>query len=220
MRPFTLTALQEFLAILRNGGVEYIEHDRRLRELLSASLDLGFVQRLGSGYVITERGLAFLSAVANRDANTVHAILMESMEPYRRIYELISSGVTKPSDLALATGYNAVIIDVVLRLIGEVEGLGSGEVNEGLYGRFEKVLIDKYRALSRRFWSKYVPISELLNEVRRESHIPPRLINKLLEEFVRRWGSKVVLVNAPSTGGKNFVELFGRRYAYILIEVS
>ncbi|ADN49597.1 hypothetical protein [Vulcanisaeta distributa] len=216
MRPFTLRGIYEFLNLLRSGGS--IGGDRRLREFLRASLDLGFVSEVNGTYVITERGSRFMSAMEVGDATTIHALLMDSLESYRRVYELVSRGVTKPSELIRLTGYNAVVIDIVMRLIREVEALSPGSpLSKDLYARFEEVLLSKYRELSRRRWSRYVPITELVREVRNELNIPNRVVNAFLEEFIRRMGSKVVLTGAPGKGGRGSMEINGRRFTYIMI---
>jgi len=86
---------------------------------------------------------------------------------------------------------------------------------------FEKALLEKYRGLSRRRWSKYVQIRQLLDEVRGELYIPNRLVGKLLEEFVRRWRDRVVLTGAPGAGlGNDSVEVFGKKYVYIMINMG
>ena len=212
MRPFTLRGIYEFINLLRSGGS--VDNDRRLRELLRESIELGFVNEVNGSYIITERGLRFMRAMEAGDAVAIHELLMESLENYRRVYELVSRGITKPSDLIRLTGYNAVVIDVVMRLIREVEALSPGSLGSSLYARFEEVLLSRYRELSRRRWSKYVPITELIREVRNELNIPNRVVNSLLEEFVRKMGSKVVLTGSP---GGSPMEINGKRVTYIMI---
>jgi hypothetical protein len=92
-------------------------------------------------------------------------------------------------------------------------------VNEEFYSRFESVLLEKYRLLSRRRWSRYVPIQQLLNEVKSELYVPSRLMGRFFEEFVRRWRDKVVLTGAPGAT-KGSVEVFGKRYVYIMISLG
>ena len=207
-----MRGIYEFMNLLRSG--DSVGDDRRLRELLRESIELGFVNEVDGSYVITERGLRFMRAMEAGDAVAIHELLMEGLESYRRVYELVSRGVTKPSDLIRLTGYNAVVIDVVMRLIREVEALNPGSLGGDLYARFEEVLLGKYRELSRRRWSRYVPIAELIREVRNELNIPSRVVNSLLEEFVRRMGSKVVLTGSPGGGS---VEINGKKVTYIMI---
>jgi hypothetical protein len=217
MRLFTLNSLYEFMNTVKSGAAPV--NDPRFRELLRVAIDLDFISG-DSNYKVTERGLEFLNAVGNGDSETLHEIFVSSLEPYKRVYELMAKGVTKPSDIIKLTGYNAVIVDLALRLISEVEGVGKGPVvNEEFYSRFESVLPEKYRLLSRRRWSRYVPIQQLLNEIKSELYVPSRLMDRLFEEFVRRWRDKVVLTGAPGAT-KGSVEVFGKRYVYIMISLG
>jgi len=217
MRPFTLNTLYGFVNTIRSGIAPV--NDARFRELLRVAVDLGFID---GNYTITGRGLEFLRAFENGDSESLHKLLMDGLEPYRRIYELLTKGVTKPGELVRLTGYNAVVVDLVLRLISEIESLSRDSIiNESLYEVFEKALLEKYRGLSRRRWSKYVQIRQLLDEVRGELYIPNRLVGKLLEEFVRRWRDRVVLTGAPGAGlGNDSVEVFGKKYVYMMINMG
>ena len=213
MRPFTLRGIYELMNLLASGGS--VGNDRRLRELLRESIELGLVLDENGKYTITEKGYRFLKAMEMKDAVTIHELFMESLESYKKVYELISRGVTRSSDIIKLTGYNAVVIDVVMRLIREVEALSPGSLQgSDLYTKFEEVLLNKYRELSRKRWSRYVPIAELIKEVRNELNIPTKVVNSLLEEFTKRMGSRVVLTGSP---GGSPVEINGKRVTYIMI---
>ena len=213
MRPFTLRGIYELMNLLASGGS--VGNDRRLRELLRESIELGLVLDENGKYTITEKGYRFLKAMEMKDAVTIHELFMESLESYKKVYELISRGVTRSSDIIKLTGYNAVVIDVVMRLIREVEALSPGSLQgSDLYSKFEEVLLSKYRELSRKRWSRYVPIAELIKEVRNELNIPTKVVNSLLEEFTKRMGSRVVLTGSP---GGSPVEINGKRVTYIMI---
>lgn len=213
MRPFTLRGIYELMNLLASGGS--VGNDRRLRELLRESIELGLVLDENGKYTITEKGYRFLKAMEMKDAVTIHELFMESLESYKKVYELISRGVSRSSDIIKLTGYNAVVIDVVMRLIREVEALSPGSLQgSDLYSKFEEVLLSKYRELSRKRWSRYVPIAELIKEVRNELNIPTKVVNSLLEEFTRRMGSRVVLTGSP---GGSPVEINGKRVTYIMI---
>ena len=213
MRPFTLRSIYEFLNLINSGGT--VGSDRRLKELLRESMELGFVAESGGTYAITERGLKFMKAMESGDATTVHELLMESLESYRKVYELMSKGVTNSSELIKITGYNAVVIDVVTRLVREIEALSSNpQVKDSLYVRFEEVLLNKYKELSKRKWSRYVLITDLIKEVKKELSVPDRVLYSLLEEFVRRMGNRAVLTGSP---GGSPVEINGKKVTYIMI---
>lgn len=213
MRPFTLRGIYELMNLLASGGS--VGNDRRLRELLRESIELGLVLDENGKYTITERGYRFLKAMEMKDAVTIHELFMESLESYKKVYELISRGVTRSSDIIKLTSYNAVVIDVVMRLIREVEALSPGSLQgSDLYSKFEEVLLSKYRELSKKRWSRYVPIAELIKEVRNELNIPTKVVNSLLEEFTKRMGSRVVLTGSP---GGSPVEINGKRVTYIMI---
>ncbi len=211
MRPFTLKSLYEFLRYIGGGGS--VGEDRRLRELWKVALNLGFIREDGN---ITERGLRFVSAYEKGDGGAIHELFMEALEPYRVVYGLVSKGVMQPSELVTLSGFNAVVVDVVLRLIREVEALGTSMRGE-LWGLFEKVLFDKYRELARRRWSKYVTILDLLEEVKRELRFPRRVVEEMFREFVRRRKSDVVLTGSPVGDVAGF-EIGGRRYVYIMLK--
>lgn len=211
MRPFTLKSLYEFLRYISGGGS--VDEDRRLRELWKAALNLGFIREDGS---ITERGFKFISAYEKGDGGIIHKLFMESLEPYRVIYGLVSRGVRQPSELMTLSGFNAVVVDVVLRLIREVEALGMSLHGE-LWGLFEKVLFDKYKELVKRRWSKYVTILDLLEEVKRELRFPRRVVEEMFREFVKRRKGDVVLTGSPTSNVAGF-EIGGRRYVYIMLK--
>jgi hypothetical protein len=211
MRPFTLKSLYEFLRYIGGGGS--VGEDKRLRELWRAALNLGFIREDGS---VTERGLRFVSAYERGDGGSIHELFMEALEPYRVVYGLISRGVTQPSELVALSGFNAVVVDVVLRLTREVERLGMPMRGE-LWGMFEKVLFDKYRELARRRWSKYVTILDLLEEVKRELRFPRRVVEEMFREFVARRKGDIVLTGSPAGEVAGF-EIGGRRYVYIMLK--
>lgn len=211
MRPFTLKSLYEFLRYISGGGS--VGEDRRLRELWRVALNLGFIREDGS---ITERGFRFVSAYEKGDGGAIHELFMEALEPYRVVYGLVSKGVMQPSELVTLSGFNAVVVDVVLRLIREVEALGTSMRGE-VWGLFEKVLFDKYRELTRRRWSKYVTILDLLEEVKRELRFPRRVVEEMFREFVRRRKGDVVLTGSPAGDVAGF-EIGGRRYVYIMLK--
>ena len=211
MRPFTLKSLYEFLRYIGGGGS--VGEDRRLRELWRVALNLGFIREDGS---ITERGFRFVSAYEKGDGGAIHELFMEELEPYRVVYGLVSKGVMQPSELVTLSGFNAVVVDVVLRLIREVEALGTSMRGE-VWGLFEKVLFDKYRELTRRRWSKYVTILDLLEEVKRELRFPRRVVEEMFREFVRRRKGDVVLTGSPAGDVAGF-EIGGRRYVYIMLK--
>ena len=211
MRPFTLKSLYEFLRYVGEGGSVGV--DRRLRELWRVALNLGFI-REDDG--ITERGLRFVSAYEKGDGGAIHELFMEALEPYRVVYGLVSKGVMQPSELVTLSGFNAVVVDVVLRLTREVEALGTSMRGE-LWGLFEKVLFDKYRELARRRWSKYVTILDLLEEVKRELRFPRRVVEEMFREFVRRRKGDIVLTGSPAGNVAGF-EIGGRRYVYIMLK--
>jgi len=211
VRPFTLKSLYEFLRYIGGGGS--VGEDRRLRELWRVALNLGFIREDGS---ITERGFRFVSAYEKGDGGAIHELFMEALEPYRVVYGLVSKGVMQPSELVTLSGFNAVVVDVVLRLIREVEALGTSMRGE-VWGLFEKVLFDKYRELTRRRWSKYVTILDLLEEVKRELRFPRRVVEEMFREFVRRRKGDVVLTGSPAGDVAGF-EIGGRRYVYIMLK--
>jgi len=211
VRPFTLKSLYEFLRYISGGGS--VGEDRRLRELWRVALNLGFIREDGS---ITERGFRFVSAYEKGDGGAIHELFMEALEPYRVVYGLVSKGVMQPSELVTLSGFNAVVVDVVLRLIREVEALGTSMRGE-VWGLFEKVLFDKYRELTRRRWSKYVTILDLLEEVKRELRFPRRVVEEMFREFVRRRKGDVVLTGSPAGDVAGF-EIGGRRYVYIMLK--
>jgi hypothetical protein len=195
------------------GGGGSVGEDRRLRELWRVALNLGFIREDGS---ITERGFRFVSAYEKGDGGAIHELFMEALEPYRVVYGLVSKGVMQPSELVTLSGFNAVVVDVVLRLIREVEALGTSMRGE-VWGLFEKVLFDKYRELTRRRWSKYVTILDLLEEVKRELRFPRRVVEEMFREFVRRRKGDVVLTGSPAGDVAGF-EIGGRRYVYIMLK--
>jgi hypothetical protein len=203
--------LYEFLRYIGEGGS--VGEDRRLRELWKVALNLGFIREDGS---ITERGLRFVSAYEKGNGGAIHELFMEALEPYRVVYGLVSKGVMQPSELVTLSGFNAVVVDVVLRLTREVEALGTSMRGE-LWGLFEKVLFDKYRELARRRWSKYVIILDLLEEVKRELRFPRRVVEEMFREFVRRRKGDVVLTGSPAGDVAGF-EIGGRRYVYVMLK--
>ncbi|MFZ8858398.1 MAG: hypothetical protein ACO2O1_09220 [Candidatus Caldarchaeales archaeon] len=203
--------MYEFLRYIGGGGS--VGEDRRLRELWRVALNLGFIREDGS---ITERGFRFVSAYEKGDGGAIHELFMEALEPYRVVYGLVSKGVMQPSELVTLSGFNAVVVDVVLRLIREVEALGTSMRGE-VWGLFEKVLFDKYRELTRRRWSKYVTILDLLEEVKRELRFPRRVVEEMFREFVRRRKGDVVLTGSPAGDVAGF-EIGGRRYVYIMLK--
>ncbi len=211
MRPFILKSLYEFLRYIGGGGS--VDEDRRLKELWKVALNLGFIREDGT---ITERGFKFISAYEKGDGGTIHKLFMESLEPYRVIYGLVSRGVRQPSELMTLSGFNAVVVDVVLRLIREVEALGMSLHGE-LWGLFEKTLFDKYKELVKRRWSKYVAILDLLEEVKRELRFPRRVVEEMFREFVKRRKGDVVLTGSPAGNVAGF-EIGGRRYVYIMLK--
>ena len=212
MRPFTLRSLYEFLRFIREGGS--VGEDRRLKELWKVALSLGFIREDGR---LTERGAQFLSAYEEGDGATIHALFINSLEPYRILYELMSRGVVDSRKLIAKSGLNAVSIDVVLRLIKEVERLGATARGE-LWDLFEKTLVDKYKELARRRWSRYVAIADLLEEVKRELRFPRRVVEEMFREFVRRRGGDVTLTGSPAGDVAGF-EIGGRRYVYVMFRV-
>ncbi len=212
MRPFTLKGLYEFLRYIQEGGL--VGEDKRLRELWKVALDLGFIHEDGK---LAERGVRFLSAYERGDGATIHALFMESLEPYRVVYGLMSKGVVDSRELISRSGLNAVVLDVVLRLIKEVERLGIDARGE-VWEVFEKTVLDKYRELARRRWSKYVAIVDLLEEVRRDLRFPRRVVYDMFREYVARRRNDVVLTGSPAGDVAGF-EIGGRRYVYVMFRV-
>lgn len=210
MRPFTLKTLGEVLNLVRLGGEAT---DRRLREVLKVARDIGLVVGSGNRFELTDRGRTFLEALEREDAFTIHNLLYESLEPYRRIYDLYRQNVSV-ADLMRASGYNAVVVDVVLRLIRELESLGG--VREEFFDKFVAAILERYKELRRRRWSRYVPIVDLLNEVKVELGVPMRVVYRMFEDFVAKWRDKIILTGSPS--GKS-IELFGKKYVYVMIDV-
>ncbi len=212
MRPFTLNALRETLnALLLDSGLS----DRRTRELIKVAEELGLVDVREGRYTVSELGMRFLNAVEKGDGVFLHSLFYERFEPYRRIYDLVNMGVVKPLDLVNRSGFNSVVVDVVLRLIKEIESIGASS-SENMYLVFERELLKRYREMVKKKFSKYILISELLESVRSEMKIPYRVVVRLFEQFVERRRGRVLLTKAPI--GKP-VEVLGKPYTYVLIEV-
>ncbi len=220
LRPVTLKTLASLLHDIRRSNVDV--SSRRIKELIRFLYKLKLIKIDGRFPKLTSLGEKFIAAYQQGDSITLHEIFL-SIKEYKDVYEAYINGHTGIQDIARVTGLNAVVIDVVLRLISEIESISlENVVNKEFYQNFVKILVRNYIKLTKKNRSRYVELVKLRSETKKSMFITNSMFKKLLELFIRENKDKVILSGAPLTKATNIntIELFGKRFAYIMIDIK
>ena len=234
LRPVTLKRIVSFLenfakesTCISSLTLSTKSSMARIKELTSFAKQLGLIKQTNSGFIeITPLGKKFLTAFKRGSSEEIHSIFMSKLNGYKTIYELYTLGITNSKRIHEITNLNAVEMDILIRLIQEVENLKAKNENDErlLLDRNSlfKVIIATYSKLSNSNRSKYVAISEIKNMLIKRNHLSEHLFNKVLEDFVKTFRECVILSQAPSNTLKNreSFTICGRRYSYIMIHLD
>ena len=206
---------------------------RRASEVFVQLQEMGFIEKTTKKcYVRTPQGKEFVTLYAKGKFREIHVLLLK-YEPYRLIYNLLTSGKYTYDELSKEVGLNAFTIDVIIRLMkclnlpvkkGEkgdyyVEITNKNNID---YNSFLRVLLNVYKTLSFRTKSKYVKIVNVKNKVKYCLRISDNVFKELFEDTLRKYPGLITLCAAPLAAYKD-EELFSvrnRKYVFMKIKVS
>ena len=236
VRPVTLKSIVKVLELLRQHGSRQSIDDlarnlgisvTRAKEIVRQLEVLKLVTVKNNLIAVSEDGIKFLDSYKLGDIRFLHLVFMR-LDAYRKVFSCYSLGIMKPSEIKKETNLGIVTIDVALRIIREIRSLNDegklGDyaplcLNQHLFKRFTNVLIKCYEELAKARRSKYVPLFELRKCVISVLGVDIKEFSLLLEELIRKAKGHISITSAPYYAGSSPkpVALFGRKYAYIMI---
>jgi len=241
VRPLTFQTIINTLKLIniqRYGDPDEIAQimkwkPTRAREVLKQLHKMSFIEKKQSNmYILTPKGKLFLNYYIKGSKEKLHAMLLETLDEYRIVYEYLKKYALTKEELRKLTGLSPVVIDVVLRLMAHVlpnlvkDQQGKYYVQGKRvisYKEFLKALKEEYQKLRRGPFGtirEYVPIDDLRDGVCKRLRISGRLFDTYLYPLISEGDKNIELVQAPSTlineRWKGYV-YEGRRFYFIRI---
>ena len=216
MRPITLRRITKLLSNIGSGKYDMSGNE----ELHDFAKRIGLINEFG----LTRDGEELLELIKEGRVNELHRFFSKKIVEYKIIYDLYTKGLVSPALLSKESGLNLLVVDVVVRLITEIEQLSSTSsvLLDNLFDPFKQEFEKTYWKLVRRYRSRYIPLYELIHELRREFPVPSAMLSKLLLLLKHRCKGRVNFVQAPlrkSTSAKGIL-IGNKRYSFVILYKS
>lgn len=239
IRPITPTVLTESLRVadltspITNDSLQKClsVEARRASEITRQLVSMGFLRELKpNSFTMTDEGLRLVEAVARKDQDRIHQILLK-YEPYKRIYRLLEEKALSLEETASASSMNEVAVETILRLLE----WSTGRLKRSRKRRFyitKRVppALEAYLETLRKVWHdlnstefgvrrEFIRIPDLRDAVCEALLMDAASFDNLLTKMLQSFPSHFELSSAPApvtcASKEDGISIAGKRFFYV-----
>jgi len=239
IRPITPTVLTESLRVadltspITNDSLQKClsVEPRRASEITRQLVSMGLLRELKPDFfTMTDDGLRLVEAVARKDRDRIHQILLK-YEPYRRIYKLLEDRALSLEEMAPASSMNEVAVETIVRLLEWSTGrLKKSRKRRFYITKLAPPALETYLEKLRKVWQdlsstefgvrkEFIRIPDLRDTVCEALLIDSATFDRLLIKILQTFPSRFELSSAPApvtcASKEEGISIAGKRFFYI-----